>query len=494
MSKKIVIIGGGIAGLSAGVYGRMNGYDTEIYEMHSIAGGLCTAWNRKGYTFDGCVHWLTGSSPGTEFHELWRETGALKGGDVVEHDEFVRLYDENGDETIFYTDLDKLCAELKRVSPEDERPIEELRRLVLALSDSPFPIRISEVMSFWDQLKTNLSFLPYLKDILSTISIPVIEFIERFKSSRIRELFKALVPQPDFPAYCLIFTLIIMNKRTAGWPLGGSLKFAESILEKYTSMGGKIFYGKRAEKILTNKSGAYAALMADGSRVEGDLIISAADGYSTIFKMLEGRYLNKKIEHYYNSFKLFTPFIQVSLGVDADMSKLPHCKKFMLEKGHKIGRTAPESLFVTHYCFDPSMAPAGKSSVVFLIYTPWEIWEKIKYNSEEYNEEKEAIEHDIRLFIKEKMPEIYNKIEVIDVATPHTTVRYTANRQGSFQGFLPTVKNLTKPLGKMLPGLKRFYMIGQWTSIGGGLPIAARDGRDIIELICKKDRKKFVKC
>jgi phytoene dehydrogenase-like protein len=37
--KSIIIIGGGLTGLSAGCYGRMNGYRTSIYEMHSIAGG-----------------------------------------------------------------------------------------------------------------------------------------------------------------------------------------------------------------------------------------------------------------------------------------------------------------------------------------------------------------------------------------------------------------------------------------------------------------------
>lgn len=41
MGKKIVIIGAGIAGLSAGCYARMNGYDAEIYESHSLPGDYC---------------------------------------------------------------------------------------------------------------------------------------------------------------------------------------------------------------------------------------------------------------------------------------------------------------------------------------------------------------------------------------------------------------------------------------------------------------------
>jgi len=50
MSKSIIIIGGGIAGLSAGIYARMNGFNSAIYEMNSMAGGLCTAWSRKDFT------------------------------------------------------------------------------------------------------------------------------------------------------------------------------------------------------------------------------------------------------------------------------------------------------------------------------------------------------------------------------------------------------------------------------------------------------------
>ncbi len=50
--KKIVIIGGGIAGLSAGIYGKLAGYDVDIYEKNPIAGGQCVGWNRKNCHID----------------------------------------------------------------------------------------------------------------------------------------------------------------------------------------------------------------------------------------------------------------------------------------------------------------------------------------------------------------------------------------------------------------------------------------------------------
>ena len=64
--KKVVIIGAGIAGLTCGIYAQKNGFETEIYEQHTIPGGECTGWDRGGYHFDGCLHWLVGSKPGTQ--------------------------------------------------------------------------------------------------------------------------------------------------------------------------------------------------------------------------------------------------------------------------------------------------------------------------------------------------------------------------------------------------------------------------------------------
>ena len=65
--KKVIIIGAGIAGLSAASYLQRNGYDTEIFEAHSLPGGLCTSWKRGDYTFDYCIHWLMGTKKGDGF-------------------------------------------------------------------------------------------------------------------------------------------------------------------------------------------------------------------------------------------------------------------------------------------------------------------------------------------------------------------------------------------------------------------------------------------
>ena len=98
--------------------------------------------------------------------------------------------------------------------------------------------------------------------------------------------------------------------------------------------------------------------------------------------------------------------------------------------------------------------------------------------------------------IEQRFPGIRDDIEVVNVATPLTYERYTGNWQGSMEGWLMTTETMAKTLaggmGNTLPGLEDFYMVGQWVEPGGGLPPAATSGREVVEMICKRDGKPFV--
>ena len=86
--KTLLIIGAGAAGLCTGIYGQMNGYQTRIFEKHKIPGGLVTAYRRKGYLVDLCIHWLAGSGPGFFLHRYWDEVGLLEGRTFLQHDRY----------------------------------------------------------------------------------------------------------------------------------------------------------------------------------------------------------------------------------------------------------------------------------------------------------------------------------------------------------------------------------------------------------------------
>ena len=75
--KKVIVIGGGVSGLAAGITALQAGYACEIFEKNAVTGGNLTGWVRSGYTVDNCIHWLTGTKTGTKQNQIWQELGAL---------------------------------------------------------------------------------------------------------------------------------------------------------------------------------------------------------------------------------------------------------------------------------------------------------------------------------------------------------------------------------------------------------------------------------
>ena len=125
-NKTLIIIGAGIAGLATGCYARMNGYDVRIFEMHDKPGGMCTSWQRKGYTFDYCIHNLAGTAPKSGMRQVWDELGALHGIDIINRDEFVCVEGPSGEQFHWYTKLDRMEKHLREIAPEDAARIGEL--------------------------------------------------------------------------------------------------------------------------------------------------------------------------------------------------------------------------------------------------------------------------------------------------------------------------------------------------------------------------------
>jgi phytoene dehydrogenase-like protein len=140
--KRIIIVGGGIAGLSAGCYLQMNGYETTIYESHRLPGGLCTSWKKDGYTFDGCIHWLVGSAPGNDFYDLWSELIDMNQLQIVDYDELLRVEDEDRKTLRVFTDIDRLEREMKDVAPEDNAIIEGFTAAARKCLRIRFPVTV----------------------------------------------------------------------------------------------------------------------------------------------------------------------------------------------------------------------------------------------------------------------------------------------------------------------------------------------------------------
>ena len=206
--------------------------------------------------------------------------------------------------------------------------------------------------------------------------------------------------------------------------------------------------------------------------------------------MLGGKYVSKEIDFAYKNWELFMPLVQVSFGIGKKVNAdSPVILNFSGET--TIGRTKLDYGYsLMNYSYDETMAPEGKTTIVMRFESPWNLWENLE--GEEYRDEKKQIKKDAITCLEKVYPGITEFIEVIDIATPKTDVRYTGVRNGAYEGFMPTRENMMKSLKMQLPKLQNFYMAGQWLFPGGGLPPSAQTGKWAVQLICRKKRKAFV--
>lgn len=494
-TESIIIVGAGIAGLSAGCYARMNGFDATIFEMHDKPGGVCTAWKRKEYTFDGCIHWLVGSRDGSDFNRVWRELGALQGRTVVDHDVFVRVEGEDKALT-FYTDIDHLERHMLELAPADSDIIRRMASDVRAFSRHSLPLAAPP------ELRTPLDGLKMLP-VVARLGLPFMRWMGKsvqtfsasFTDPFMRDAFRQVFEVPDMPMIAVLMTMAWMNARDAGYPVGGSLEFSRGIEKRYLDLGGTVNYKSRVKEILVEADRAVGVRLSDGSEHRADVVISAADGHATIFDLLGGRYTDEEIRGYYAALPLFPPLIQVSLGVDMDFSDEPPTVMFPLARPVIIAGRAYDRLGVQNYSFDPTMAPAGKSALVVYLASDYDYWKVLHEDRDLYRKEKADAAAKVIDAIDARFAGLKAKVEVTDVATPMTYERYTGNWRASFEGWLPTTKTskyIVKGMKRELPGLSDFFMIGQWVSPGGGLPPAAQHGREVIQIVCSRAQREFV--
>ena len=495
--RKVLIIGGGIAGLSAGSYLVRNGYDTEIFEAHTRPGGVCTSWKRGDYIFDYCIHWLVGTSSGTGYDRVWKELGMLedehgKPTPIVNFEDFTRIELAGGEVVRLYSDAGRLEEELIRIAPEDTKLIRKFTRNLKELAKGGIPA-VTDNWNILDKtgfyLKNAASFMTLMKYVRMTME----QFAGQWKNPDLQEVFRSVIPL-SWSSISLVYGMAFQHTKAAGYPIGGSFPMARNIERRYLQMGGKIKYSSKVEKIIVRNNQAVGIRLDSGEEFYGDEVVSAADGYKTLYKMLDGKYLDRKLEEAYSRYSLFPSTVFLGFGVAKDLSDLPHALTIRLDEPLVLpdGSRHPY-VSVNIYNFDPTLAPGGKTSVTVILHT-WEnsYWKDLATKDPSaYKETKVSIADSILKILDSRFPGFSSLVEKTDVSTPHSVERYTHNWRGSFEGFAPTPAVLMGRLPKEVPGLKNCHMVGQWTTPGGGIPPAGLDGRNLAIKLCKRDKKLF---
>lgn len=490
---KIKIVGAGIAGLTAGIYACLAGFeDVEILESHDIPGGFCTSWSRKGYRIEGGMHWLTGSAPDSPLYPLWREVGALEEDTPVHLRDPFLVYQGQDERICLYRDPDKLEAHLMEIAPQDASAIKSLVKDIKKLGSLGMPIQDLKGVAVQGSAaatgKDMLKMLPALPRMQKLSKIWLSSYTEAFSHPGLRAALNSVVPE-GYAASGLVVTLATLARGDGGYVEGGSTAMAERMAQRFHALGGRIRYGSQVEQIW-HDFGSCRGIMVGGKLEPADAVVVTQDARSAIDELFSPPLRLDWMEDMRD--KLLPQTCDfISLGVEGDLSDWPEMVVFPLEKPFAHGDRDWAHIGFNNYASYPGYAPSGCSTLTTaLMWDGYGYWRQAE-DEGKYRERKEELGQKILAALEQAAPELAGKASVLDVATPLSYARYCGSYHGSWMSYMPpgADQNMAQQSVSTISGL---YFAGQRIMLPGGMPVALASGRTAAQLLCKQFDKVFV--
>lgn len=481
----IIIVGGGVSGLSAGIYAQLNGHSATIYERHFKAGGNLTGWDRNGYHIDNCIHWLTGTNPVTQLYQMWKDLGAL-GNVPVHQGESLFSFEKDGYRLSLGQSIDKLGEDMLAISPNDRKEIVALVKAVKAFH------RINEIAGENnDQVATGGQKLRAIPSLMRYYGMTTGELARRFTHPVIIGFLESMMTD-YFSALALIMVFSTFTSGNGGIPAGSSCAMAERMVSRFLSLGGNLQLRNGVVKINTKDNRAWSVTLDDGMSVIADYVVVATDPAVTFGTLLNKELMPKALKKQYADPKM-DRFSSYHCAYSCDSATLPFTGDVMIEIPQKYRKELPANyLMLREFSHEKEFAPEGKNILQTMIYCKEKeavSFIKLSEDKQAYKARKQRIAQNILQIIVEKFPSLQDKISCIDAWTPATYRRFVGSEIGSWMAFALPPKTLPKKLDNRIKGLDNVILATQWLQTPGGLPIAASSGKRAIQTICELEQK-----
>ena len=493
--KTIVIIGAGVAGLSAGIYAEQHGFHAILLEKNPSVGGMCTGWYRKGFYVDGCIHWLTGTKEGTILNEMWHNLGAIDNPKDILYLDSWGTYEYQGQRVTMWRDLDRAEKEWKEVSPVDSKMIHKFFKMVRDFTKVELPLDLPlSMMPLSRKLQLGFKVLSVWPSYLLTMRQTCEKFASKFKSPVIRfALTKSQVGAGNL--FSMIYSYATVVAGDGGIPQGGSKPMVERMKEKFISLGGTLKLNADVDRVLIDNKTATGVKLKDGKIINGDYVISCLDTNYTLKKLLRDQYLFPSFEKRFNNQKKnpSPSCVLINFIVKKD-NNLPIPYSFECEPFTVADREI-NHLTIRSYSYDETFTRGDKTVLSVLVdqsNLEYPFWRRLTKNKEQYLKYKNWVAESVKERIINHLPALTDNIEILDIATPHTFNRYVNSSNGVYMGFFFTHRSAMFAHHGHLNGLNNFYLSGQWLQGPGGLPIAMTQGKFAIQRICKREKLSFV--
>ena len=459
-----VVIGAGVAGLTAATALARGGVRTIVVERHNVPGGCASFYQRDGYRFDvGAT--LVGGFGFRGAHRLLNERfGVVVSSSPIEPSMVVHLPDE----TIVRFGDERWPDERKRAFGDEAesfwREQERIADLTWDFSTRfpALPVDLAGIGAFAS------AFRPRHAGLVRTIGRTVDSIVPRGASRRLRAFLDAqllITAQTDAAHADLAYgaTALDLAREGTFHLEDGVSTIAVALAHATRRAAGKILYNRSVARIDTHRDRITGITLSDGTRIACTRVISALPvrDSAALCPPLERAYRPRlaALPERYGAFMLYCALPPETVPRD-------------LATHHQLLETydAPQGEGNTTFLSfsgpdEPHRARNGGRAVTISTHTDVARWERA-HKDGRTEALRAAYTRKLLSALTRVLPEAANAALFIEAADPHTFARYTARHRGLVGGLPITPSQATTNAFTPKTPIKGLYLCGDTTFPG----------------------------
>ncbi len=426
-AERIVVVGGGISGLSTAIFLAGLGRRVTLVEQHHLLGGYLQSFTRNGVRFEGGFHHLGSSLPGEIFARYLKLLGVYEDYVLLPHreDALFRLVLPNGRRLDIPRGKQRIAEVMKRISPRDAAGIDRLMARIWSHVEKNPWVGLRSEKTDWDTYQEFMTVS--LRDVVN----------EHLASEDLRKMLDAVAfnttLKPEvcpFGTFALKFYLLMTSLSRIQ---GGGEALIGAMERRLRALGGEILLGRGAERLRVEGAYARALELSDGTTLDFDLLISTCHPTETVRFCGPEHFRHAFLEnlasmgHTPGSFKVYLELDRKAESLEGD--------PWLILEDHP---SWPQGLYVA----SPSnMDPAygDRHTVEILLWQEFrevEAWKDstLGRRPPEYLRFKEKLAGAAIDRVERDFPGIRDAIRQCHTATPLTNLHYTRSDRGSAMG------------------------------------------------------------
>lgn len=503
----VVVIGGGLGGLSTAAHLARNDFPVTLVEQHDIPGGYATTFDRLGgkFSFDVSLHATSGAKGG--LRKSLEGAGVLDKVETVELPELCRIITPDYDLIWPQRNPEAIIKQLSDLFPDQAPGIQGFFDEIMGILDEALEPFDSD--SWWDKL----TFPLIRRKMWGVRKMTLADLLEKHLTNpKLLSILSIYWPYYGLPPSKLSgFYYAIAT--SAYIRFGGhyikqrSQDLSDTLMDAIEAMEGQVMLGTEAEKIVMEDGAVSGVVLADGKQLKARAVISNASVPATmkmLSKNIGSAKFSSKTRDYLKKLDTYRPSLStfiVWLGLNQEIHRKVKGYEIWIDRDYN-----PEKSYQGCLACDPNKAGLlvtlydnaykgysnpGTSTVVVMMLSGYEPWRRFEADyfagrKDTYHQEKERI---TKALIKETeqwvIPGLSSMIEVMEAATPLTNIRYTGNPEGAIYGYEQSMDNAFMTRLEQRTPIKGLYLASAWTKPGGGYRPCLVSGADAFKALVK---------